>query len=423
MSAEAKGKLAAAILGGLDGLTVKGGEVTAAAEGENSVGVESYGDITFSGADTVVTADGEESAISADEGTITIESPLDIVEPTGGKLDKAKQDVCTMAGKISPHAVIRKAAPTPQTFTVTWRNYDGTVLEVDAKVPCGAIPSYDGAAPKRPSTSVYTYTFSGWKPALAPVTEDVTYTASFSAGPNFGPGGVIVPGGFIPGVPGLPPGIPGTPGTPGTPGGTTPGGTTPGDGSGTPGGTALPFTDVTPDSPFFDDIRYVYENDIMNGMSSTTFGENLPLTRGMIVTILHRVEGRPEVAYTGAFTDVPDGMWYTDGVEWAASHGIVLGYGNGKYGPDDNVTREQLAAILFRYAKVKGYDVSVGEDTNILSYYDAFTWGDWAVSALQWACGAGVLEDSPVGMLRPADDATRGEIARAIHVFCEKVAK
>ena len=87
------------------------------------------------------------------------------------------------------------------------------------------------------------------------------------------------------------------------------------------------------------------------------------------------------------------------------------------------MTREQLAAILHRYAKYKGCDVSVGEDTNILSYNDAFTWGDWAVPALQWACGTGVLEEIPVGMLRPTDDATRGEIAHAIHVFCEDVAK
>ena len=161
----------------------------------------------------------------------------------------------------------------------------------------------------------------------------------------------------------------------------------------------------------------------MNGMSETEFGEYLPLTRGMIVTVLHRMEGRPAVAWTRVFTDVPAGMWYTDGVEWAASHGIVLGYGDGRYGPNDNVTREQLAAILHRYAKYKGYDVSVGEDTSILSYNDAFTWGDWAVPALQWACGTGVLEDVPVGMLRPTEPANRGEIAHAIHVFCEDVAK
>ena len=158
-------------------------------------------------------------------------------------------------------------------------------------------------------------------------------------------------------------------------------------------------------------------------MPRTEFGENLPLTRGMIVTVLHRMEGKPEVTYSGVFTDVPAGEWYTDGVEWAASHGIVLGCSNGKYGPTDPVTREQLAAILFRYANWKGYDTSIGEDTNILSYDDAFTWGDWAVSALQWACGTGVLEDVPVGMLRPTDDAIRGEIAHAIRVFFEEVVK
>ena len=84
-------------------------------------------------------------------------------------------------------------------------------------------------------------------------------------------------------------------------------------------------------------------------MPRTEFGENLPLTRGMIVTVLHRKEGKPEVTYSGVFTDVSAGEWYTDGVEWAASHGIVLGCGNGRFGPKDSVTREQIAAILFRF--------------------------------------------------------------------------
>ncbi|MBE6725754.1 MAG: hypothetical protein E7576_11295 [Ruminococcaceae bacterium] len=315
---------------------------------------------------------------------------------------------------------------TGTTYTVTWRNYNGAVLETDTNVPYGSLPAYNGTTPYRPSTSAYIYAFSGWTPALAPVTGDVTYTAYFTSAPNFGPGGSVtpgIPGGTIPGIPGLP-GLPGVPGIPGfTPAGTP--GSTPGtDPGSTPGGeTGLPFMDVSPDSPFYDDIAYVYENDIMIGMSDTEFGENLPLTRGMIVTVLHRMEGKPEVTYSGVFTDVPAGEWYTDGVEWAASHGIVLGYGNGKYGPTDPVTREQLAAILFRYANWKGYDTSVGEDTNILSYDDAFTWGDWAVPALQWACGTGVLEDVPVGMLRPTEPAIRGEIAHAIRVFCEEVAK
>ncbi|MBR4204189.1 MAG: S-layer homology domain-containing protein, partial [Clostridia bacterium] len=169
---------------------------------------------------------------------------------------------------------------------------------------------------------------------------------------------------------------------------------------------------------------YLYENDIMIGESDTIFNPDGALNRAMIVTILHRIEGKPEVTYTGAFTDVPAGEWYTDGVEWAASHGIVLGYGDGRYGPLDPVTREQLATILFRYANWKGYDTSVGEDTNILSYDDAFDVADWAMPAMQWACGACLYD--PAGTetaLRPQEPATRAEIAVAIYVFLTTVAQ
>ncbi|MBO6020487.1 MAG: S-layer homology domain-containing protein, partial [Clostridia bacterium] len=282
-------------------------------------------------------------------------------------------------------------------YTVTWI-IDGK--KETEEYAYGEMPTH--AKPTKASNVFYDYTFTKWTPASEKVTKDATYTAEFEAS--------VSP--FSP----FSPFSPYHPGSPFGPHGTTPEPVTPAI-------PALPFTDVSPASPFYDDISYVYENDLMNGMSETEFGENLPLTRGMIVTVLHRMEGRPAVTYTGVFTDVPDGQWFTDGVEWAASHGIVLGYGDGRYGPDDNVTREQLAAILFRYAKYKGYDVSVGEDTNILSYDDAFTWGEWAVPALQWACGAGVIEDSPVGMLRPTEPAIRGEIAHAIHIFCEEVAK
>ena len=185
----------------------------------------------------------------------------------------------------------------------------------------------------------------------------------------------------------------------------------------------LPFIDVTPGSEFYNDIAYVYDKGIMNGMSSTEFSEELPLTRGMIVTILYRVESEPEAAFTGAFDDVEDGLWYSNAVEWAAANGIVLGYGDGKYGPDDNVTREQLAAILYRYANFKGYDVSIGEDTNILSYDDAFEISDWAIPAVQWACGTDVLDSANTAAIRPTEAATRGEIAHAIHAFLENVAE
>ncbi len=186
--------------------------------------------------------------------------------------------------------------------------------------------------------------------------------------------------------------------------------------------TELPFTDLTEDMDCYDDVKYVYDRGIMIGMSDSEFGPELSLTRGMIVTVLYRMEGEPEAEYTGVFSDVADGQWYTSAVEWAAANGIVLGYGDDTYGPVKNVTREQLAAILCRYAQYKGYDVSVGEDTNILSYNDFDEISGWAMSSLQWACGAGVLEDTD-GDIRPAAEATRAEIARAIRVFLEDVAE
>ena len=186
---------------------------------------------------------------------------------------------------------------------------------------------------------------------------------------------------------------------------------------------ALPFTDVSEDMPCYDDVKYVYEKGIMNGVSETLFAPEEPLLRCMIVTILYRLEGEPEIEYSGTFTDVPDGEWYSAGVEWAASVGIVLGYGDGTFGVADDVSREQLAAILHRYAVWKGYDVSVGEDTNILSYGDAFDIDEWAMPAMQWACGAEIYKEDADGNIRPFDAVSRAEIANAIHVFMEKVAK
>ena len=120
---------------------------------------------------------------------------------------------------------------------------------------------------------------------------------------------------------------------------------------------ALPFKDVAKTDSFYDDVKFVFENGIMNGVSATEFAPFSTLTRAMIVIILYRVEGEPLIPYTGAFADVEDGTWYTYGVEWAAANGIVNGYDEGKYGPNDAVTLEQLAAILNRYAVFKGYKI------------------------------------------------------------------
>ena len=116
-----------------------------------------------------------------------------------------------------------------------------------------------------------------------------------------------------------------------------------------------------------------------------------------------------------------DGAWYLDAVTWAASQGIVGGYGGGLFGPEDNITREQLATILYRYAQAKGYDVSVGEDTNILSYTDVADLAEYAIPAMQWACGAGVINGTGDGStLTPQGNATRAQIATMLMRFCEE---
>ena len=186
--------------------------------------------------------------------------------------------------------------------------------------------------------------------------------------------------------------------------------------------TELPFIDVRGDDWFYDDVAYVYENGLMNGTSETTFSPYISTTRGMIVTILYRMEGKPAVFEACPFTDVKAGAYYERAIVWAAENGIVKGYGNGCFGPDDQITREQMAAILYRYAKNRGLDVSVGENTNILSYDDALDISEYAVPAMQWACGAQIIHGAD-GRLTPGEKATRAQVAAILHRFCENVLK
>lgn len=180
----------------------------------------------------------------------------------------------------------------------------------------------------------------------------------------------------------------------------------------------MSFTDVTSADWFYDEVLYVYSNGIMNGTTDTTFAPNDTLTRGMVVTMLYRVEGEPATSTSGTFTDVPSGQWYTEAVEWAARNDIVNGVGDGKFAPNTAITREQLAAILYRYAKYDDQDVSVGEDTNILSYDDATSVSEYAVSALQWACGEGIITGDS-GRLMPQGNATRAQAAAMFSRFMQ----
>ena len=182
----------------------------------------------------------------------------------------------------------------------------------------------------------------------------------------------------------------------------------------------LPFDDVDDGDWFADAVRFVYENGMMNGTGDTTFAPDATTSRSMIVTILYRLEGEPVVDDAMDFTDVAGDAWYTDAVRWAAGEGIVGGYGNGLFGSDDAVTREQLAAILYRYAVYKGYDVSIGEDTNLLSYDDFEDLSEYAIPAMQWACGAGIVNGTSESTLTPQGEAERAQVAAMLMRFCEQ---
>ena len=182
----------------------------------------------------------------------------------------------------------------------------------------------------------------------------------------------------------------------------------------------LPFTDVVRGDWFFDDVRYVYETGLMNGVSATRFAPYGSTTRGMIVTILYRMEGQPAVSRDCPFTDVASGSYYERAITWAAANGIVTGHSSTIFAPDASITREQLAAILYRYAVYKGLDVSVGENTNILSYEDFASLSEYAIPAMQWACGAGVLYGFG-GSLLPDAPANRLQAAAILHRFCVNI--
>ena len=181
----------------------------------------------------------------------------------------------------------------------------------------------------------------------------------------------------------------------------------------------LPFRDVRPEDWFYADVRYVYEAGLMNGTAEGLFSPDLFTSRAMIVTVLWRLSGSPVVNYYMPFADVDQASWYAEAVRWAASCGIVTGYDNGNFGPNDPITREQLVAILYRCAAYRQEDTSIGADTNILSFTDAASVSEYAVPALQWACGAGILQGAD-GALLPTHPATRAQTAAILHRFCQQ---
>jgi len=183
------------------------------------------------------------------------------------------------------------------------------------------------------------------------------------------------------------------------------------------------FEDVGEADWFYSAVEYIIEKGLMNGTGETTFEPALPTTRGMIVTVLWRLENQPQVSALISFNDVANGEYFTEAVAWAEGNGIVKGYDADTYGPLNYITREQLAAILYRYAQQKGYDMSVGEEINILSYPDAFEISEYAIPAIQWACGTCLMEGRDNGTLDPKGKATRAEVAIILQRFIINILK
>ncbi len=207
-------------------------------------------------------------------------------------------------------------------------------------------------------------------------------------------------------------------------------GTTPpsnyGDNPTTPSTPSTPasktgFSDVVAGGWYESAVQYMKDNGLMAGTSATTFAPDATTTRGMIVTILYRLEKEPAAAAASSFSDIAAGEWYSDAVAWAAANNIVSGYENGTFGAGDVITREQMAAILFRYASFKGYDVTKTADLS--SFADAAQVSAYAADAMKWANAAGLISGTSTTTLAPAGSATRAQAASILMRFCENVAK
>lgn len=183
----------------------------------------------------------------------------------------------------------------------------------------------------------------------------------------------------------------------------------------------LPFSDVRIADWFYNDVKYVYEKGMMAGTAADVFAPNATTTRAMIVTILYRLEGSPAVTGTSAFVDVPAGQWYTDAVNWAAANQIVKGTSATTFAPNDSITREQMAAILYRYAQYKGYDVTKKADLS--GYSDNGQVSAYAKDALAWANAAKLINGVTNTTLAPQGNATRAQVSAILHRFCDGVVK
>ena len=186
---------------------------------------------------------------------------------------------------------------------------------------------------------------------------------------------------------------------------------------------AAGFSDVDVNSWYHDGVHYVLDNGLMIGVGVDRFAPAGITTRAQIATMLYRLEGTPQVARSAGFSDVQDGRWYADAVDWAAENGIVFGYSGTTFAPNDAVTREQMAAILYRYAKYKGCDVNAVTDSGILNFEDIAEVSEYAVPAMQWACSTGLIQGIGGSRLDPAGVTERAQTAAMFLRLCEDILK
>lgn len=177
-----------------------------------------------------------------------------------------------------------------------------------------------------------------------------------------------------------------------------------------------PFNDVSEDDWFYDDVKYVNGNGFMNGTSSTAFSPNAVVTRGMFVTVIWRMAGKPAVEKKVIFDDVALNAYYADAVIWAKQNGLINGVSETEFAPNDKITREQMATILYRYANYKGYDTTQG-GMKIREFEDFESISDYALAPMTWAVNAGIMNGKTLNMINPKDFATRAEAAAAIRKF------
>lgn len=184
--------------------------------------------------------------------------------------------------------------------------------------------------------------------------------------------------------------------------------------------STLPFTDVKENLWYYDSVKYVYDNGLMIGIAPEKFAPNATLTRAMLVTVLWRMSGSP-AAGTSSFKDVPKDTWYSTAVAWAEENSIVMGYNGETFGPTDKITREQMAAMFYRYANAVSKDTSV--TANMTKYKDSSTVSNWAKPAVKWAIAVGLIKGVADNKLSPLGKATRSQVATTLMRFCESISK